>query len=205
MLKILSTRNISLDSLYSFKYELSPTFDIEIDEGQFFYKSLEPPSWLTFIAEADWWIQALAGIATLYVTEIIKELTKYTLKSIRKKISSRSADNDPINLFSTNISKLVKNLPPNTDIILALPIPDSYNPTSLKIISSDINDISIQIALFIHHLPKLMRLIDSEKILQKRILGSIYLELQDDASLKISWKDIDFTSHLHVLPLIESV
>ncbi len=205
MLRITSTSNISLDYIRKFQSELSPTFDLEIEEGQFFYKSLEHPSWVTFIAEADWWIKAFAAVAALYIAEVIKEAAKHTWKSISNRFTSKVTDNDPINFFSIKTAILMKQLPPKSSVILALPIPDFYNSTSLVLLGTEIDDISIQIALFTHHLPELMKLIENEGVQQKRILGSIQLALQKDASLMVSWMDMDFSRHQRIIPFGEPV
>ena len=83
-MRALFTSDISLTTLQAVSAELSGDFQLEVDESQIFLRSAEPPSWVTFIAEADWWVKAMAAYAALYIAEIVKEAGKDSWKNRAK-------------------------------------------------------------------------------------------------------------------------
>lgn len=77
-MKLVATEDVPQPVLEDLCRELAGAIDIEIDEGRFSFKSLEAPSWIRLLAEAEWWQQGFAAIATLYVAELVKEAAKET-------------------------------------------------------------------------------------------------------------------------------
>jgi hypothetical protein len=89
-MKVTSTRDVPLDVLRDLRAELGPEFDLDV-EGQVALLSAEPPSWIAFIAESHWWVQALAAYAALYVAEIVKEAGKDSWKSRGRRLPQSAA------------------------------------------------------------------------------------------------------------------
>jgi hypothetical protein len=52
-----------------------------------------------------------------------------------------------------------------------------------------VDELAVQIAAFVHHLPALQALIRDEGLTRSTIATGIQLELQPDLSLKASWQD----------------
>ena len=163
--------------------------------------SAEPASWVTFLANADWWTQGLAAYAALYVAEIIKEAAKDTWKNRSMALSAGIAVGKGVKKLAASIATFRHRLPPRTQLRIALPVPDDYFATSLELLGFDPADLEVQVALFVHHLPALTTLIQSEQLEGSRVLGGIYLKLVENAALEVSWKDKEFTRHRRVLPL----
>lgn len=204
MLKIQSTNNVPMEIIKDLASELSLNFDVEAEDGQFFYKSADPPTWITFLAEADWWIKILAAGAAYYVIALINESAKSTWMMVSKKITSKFSKDNPIQIFSTKTAAIVQKLSPNLRLFLSLPIPDEYNSTKLELTLTGNDEIAMQLALFTHHLPGLMELIRSEVSSDDRILGGFQLVLQENGSLEVVWKTISFSLQKRVLSLYES-
>jgi len=183
-----STADVPLDELRNLSTELCPDFQIQIDERQMFYKGGLPPSWLAFLADADWLMKLLEVYAGLYVAEIVKEAGKDTWKN-RKKIVSAAGDR--IRQFAVMVGTLRARLSAATRIEIGFPIPDDHDGTRLELVGSDVDDLAFQIAIFVHYLPALLELIRHEKLDRRRVAIGIQLQILGDASLEVSWQDND--------------
>ena len=203
MLKIQSTSNIPLDVIKDFQSLLSSNFDVETEGGQFFHKSSDPPTWITLIAEAEWWMTALGAAAVIFVKTLIQEVAKSTWKGLSKATPTKTIYGNAVKIFANNTFSFVENLAPRTQLFLSIPIPDKYNASSLNLTLGSCDEIAMQVALFAHHLPGLLRLIKNEISPDDRILGSFQLTLLEDGSLKVVWKTMSFDLQSRVLILSE--
>lgn len=202
MLRVSSTRDVSLQELRNLSDELRPDFDLEVDEGQVVLLSTEPPSWITFIAESQWWVQALAAYAALYVAEIVKEAGKDTWKNRGRALAVLGTSSDKLKKLAAGIARTLARLRPTTRAVVAIPIPDEIYATQLYLSSRDENEIAVEIAMFIHHLPALVEFMDRESLAVGKASGWIGLQLLDDGSLEITWFDKQSLDRVHhVIPL----
>ena len=201
MIKLSSTRDISLKVLQELSEDLRPDFDLEVDEGQVVLLSTEPPSWITFIAQSQWWVQALAAYAAVYVAEIVKEAGKDTWKNRGKALAALRTSNDKLKNFASGIAKTLARLRPTTRAVVAIPIPDEIYATQLYLSSRDENEIALEIAMFVHHLPALVELMDREGLTEGRASGWIGLQLLEDGSLQVTWFEKQSLEKVHgVIP-----
>jgi hypothetical protein len=201
-MRALATSDVAIDSIQELRRDLSLDFELQVDDRQIFLSSAEPPSWVTFLANADWWTKGLAAYAALYVAEIVKEAAKGTWKNRGKAVAAGVAAGKGIKKLASSIARFRRRLLPKTQLRVTLPIPDDYFATSLELLGFDPIDLEVQIALFVHHLPALTALIQSERLEHGRVLGGIHLELLPDAALEVSWLDKDsFKEHRRILPL----
>src|SRR5688572_16624885 len=93
MITILSTGDIPLETLESVFAEGSTAGLIEVDESQYFFKSVEPPSWVQLIASIEAWQALLGAGLSVYVSSLLAEAGKETWKDrkdIYKAIGSGS-------------------------------------------------------------------------------------------------------------------
>ena len=93
-MKAHSTSDVSLDLLRELRHELAPEIELEVDDRQTFFKSAEPPSWVAFLAESEWWAKALAAYAALYVAKynpkkIFSEPTKLSYRRTHRLFPQR--------------------------------------------------------------------------------------------------------------------
>ncbi len=196
-----STADISLETLHAIGAELGADFQFEVDESQIILESAEPPSWVTFLAEADWWVKAMAAYAALYIAEIVKEAGKDTWKHRAKALSAAVVAANLIKRFGTALANLRKRLPSRTRIEIALPIPDDYFCTCVELIGTEADDFAVQIALFVHHLPALVKLMRDEELDCHNVDGGISLKLLPDGSLYVRWQDNDtLREHTRTVP-----
>jgi hypothetical protein len=201
-MRAFATSDVPIEAIQELARDLGPDFELEVDDRQISLKSADPPSWVLFLANADWWIKVLAAYAAVYVAEIVKEVGKDTWKNRGKAAAAGIAGGKGIKKLVGSIVKFRPKLRPDTRLRIALPIPDDYFATSLELLGSDPIDLEIQVALFIHHLPALVALMQSEHVEQGRILGGIHLKVLPDASLEVLWKDKKpFAVQRRTLPL----
>ena len=201
-MRVLATSDVPIETIQELNRDLIPDFELEVDDHQIFLKSAEPPSWVTFLANADWWIKVLAAYAAVYIAEIVKEAGKETWKDRGKAVAAGVAAGKGIKKLASGIVKFRQRLLPKTQLRIALPIPDDYFATSLELLGSDPIDLEIQVALFVHHLPALTALILSEQLEHGRVLAGINLKVLPDASLEVSWVDKKpFAQQRRILPL----
>ncbi|HEX6284826.1 MAG TPA: hypothetical protein VFZ71_08125, partial [Pyrinomonadaceae bacterium] len=139
--------------------------------------------------------------AALYVAEIVKEAGKDTWKHRAKALSAAVAAANLIKRFGTALASLRRRLPSRTRIEIALPIPDDYFCTRVELIGTDADDLAIQTALFVHHLPALVELMRDEQLDRRNVAGGISLTLLPDASLHVRWQDSDtLREHTRTVP-----
>ncbi len=186
-MRVHSTRDVPLKLLHEFSSNLQHDIEVEVDENQMVFRSAEPPSWITFFAQADWWIALAAYGALSYVAEIAKEAGKATWKGFMNLASAR--ENNELNRLATEIETLKAQLRKNTKIEIGLPIPNDHSGTRLGLHGASLGELASQIAMFIYHLPELGKLIDSEDLTEDTVAAGIFLELGTDWELKVSWHD----------------
>lgn len=187
-LKVTSTRDVPLEVLHDLREQLGPDFDLEVN-GQVAFFSAEPPSWITFIAQGSWWIQALSAYAALYVAEIVKEAGKDTWKNRGKTLAALRGTSDGIKRFASGIANVLSRLRPNTRAIVGVPLPDKVYSTQLYLSSQDEDELAVEIAMFVHHLPALTKLIEAEGLTSGRASEGVGLTLLQDGSLEVRWFD----------------
>ncbi|MBI3326367.1 MAG: hypothetical protein HYZ81_06660 [Nitrospinae bacterium] len=176
-MRVLSTRDVDLESLRDFAAELYPELDVQVNESQTYLLSAEAPSCISLLAEADWWVKVLAGYAVLYIAEIVKEAAKDTWKNRTKAAAGIGATGGALRKLATGIANLHRRLSDRTRVRVGLPVPDEFSSTRLELLGSDPNNLALQLALFIHHLPALSALIRAEGLDQGKAAGAIRLIL----------------------------
>jgi len=180
-----STADVPLDAFEELR-DLDADFELEIDDQQIALKGGIPPSWVAFFGEASWFVQTLGVYAAIYVGEIVKEAGKETWKNRRVIVS---AAGNRIKQFSDAVVHLRRRLRADTRIEIGLPAPDDYDGTRLELVGTDAENLALQIALFVHHLPGLLKLIDEEHLTKGKVAAGIHLQILDDASLEVWWQD----------------
>jgi len=199
-----STDDVPIAILRELSRELEPDIKVSVDDRQIGLRSVDPPSWITFLAETDWWLKALAAYSAIYIAELVKEGAKETWKN-RSKISSglKTAGNK-IWKLSSEIARLKSRMAKRTKLQIGTPEQNQFS-CSLEFFGSDAEMLAVQIALFIHHLPAVRDIFSTETQSEKRILGSVLLILLDDSSLEVSWIDAKtFFRERRILPLVET-
>jgi hypothetical protein len=139
-IKVVATRDVPEEALRQFRDALSPDFDVDVDGGRVVMLSVEPPSWIHFIAQAEWWVQALAGISTLFVAEIVKEAAKDTWRARAKIISAIAGVGARVRKISDSFVALRRRISSRTEIVIGLPIPDEHFGIHLTLTAVDPDD-----------------------------------------------------------------
>lgn len=188
-MKALSTSDIQLEMLRELREDLAPDVAFEVDDRQIFLRSVDAPSWVSFLAESPWWIKMLAAYSAVYVAEIVREAAKDTWKSRAKAVAAVRGAGNRLWRLAEGIKGLRKRLPGRTRIEVGLPFPEEYFATCLELSGSTVEEIALQLALFVHHLPGLEALISSQSLDRDRVAGGMRLRLLGDGSLAVSWQD----------------
>lgn len=203
-MRVTWTKDLPLDNLRNLSTELGIDFEIEIDETPRIYKGgTVIPSWVRFFAEADWWIKGLGAYAAIYVATIVQEAAKDTWKNRSKIISAAAGAGDRVKQFAAALASLRKRLAPKTHIEIALPFPDDYDGTILEVVGSDVDELAVQLAVFVHYLPALVALIRKEGLTRGTVATGIQLFMLPDLSLKVSWQDASLKRQTRVLTILE--
>ena len=133
----------------------------------------------------------MAAASALYVAELIKESAKETWKNRAKVVAAFVGVTNKARMFAEKIIKLRQRLPERTAVVLALPVPHYYRGSTLALSARDADTLTVEIALFIHHLPALGKLMREEDLEGSRAATGLFLSLLDNGDLKISWVDCD--------------
>lgn len=154
-----------------------------------FFKSLDAPSWVRLIAELSWWQQGLAASATLYVAELLKEAAKDTWKSRAKAAAVAGRAAQQVKQLAAAVWRLKSRLSSRTEVVVCIPEPDEYFGAQFSLHLDDQSVAELELALFVHHLPTVSRLISEYKAMGVTAATGYFLELQDNASLLVWWFD----------------
>jgi hypothetical protein len=198
-MRALSTGDIPLDDLRDLTTQLGPDFGMEIDKRQVVFKSIDPPSWVVFFAEADWWIKVLLASAGLYFAEIVKEAGKDTWKNRAKILSAAAATGDRVRQLAVALASFRRRLAERTRISIGLPTPNDYDGTRFELVGADVDELVVQLAAFVHYLPALAVLMREERLDRVRVATGIRLRMRADFSLEVSWQDSSLKKQTRVL------
>ena len=205
-MKIVSTSDVPLAALQQWATELDSEFEAAVDEGQVHLRSMEAPSWVTFLAESSWWIKLLGAYAALYVAEIVKEAGKDTWRNRGTAVSAAKATGNRLRDLADAVADMRRRLAAPTTLGIGSPIPDEFFPTRLILQGKDSDELLPQLALFVHHLPALSRFSSEQGLTDGRVATGVFLRLRDDGALLVSWHDRETLEiHEHVLELRDAV
>ena len=188
-MRIKWTKDISLEDLLKLAAELGNDFEIQIDETPRLYKGGVSPSWVRFLAEADWWINLLKVYAAIYVAGIVTEAAKDTWKNRSKMVSATVAAGNRVKQFAVALTSLRNVLAPRTGIEIGLPFPDDYDGTCPEVAGTDVDELAAQLAVFVQYLPTLVDLIRKEGLSRASVATGIQLVMLPDLALEVSWQD----------------
>jgi hypothetical protein len=189
-MKVTSTGDVSLDVLSELVPDLSPEIDLEVERAQYQFRTLEPPSFVTFLAQCEWWVQLCAAYAALYFAEIAKEAGKETWKHRDKVLESlTSGGATGVKKLAGCIAKLREHMPKRTRINIGIPVPDDRFPSTFELVGVAPEDLEVEIVVFAMHQQAVSSLVESEGLDQERLLGALRFEILDDGSLQVSWTD----------------
>jgi hypothetical protein len=201
-MKVISTEGVPFDVLDDLIPDLAPDIDLEVDRSQHCFRSFDPPSWVVFLAQCEWWVQLLSGAGALFGAELVKEAAKDTYKHRDKIVEIlRSGGSAALGKLAAGLVKLRDRLPGRTKINIGIPVPNEGFPSTIEVIGVTLEDIELQIKIFAIHQPALSSLIQSEGLEQGKLCGCLRFEVLDDGSLRVSWRDADMNAMTRVLPL----
>lgn len=188
-MRVIATSDVPEDVLRQFRDELRPEFDLDVDGGRVALLSMEPPSWIHFIAQADWWIQGLAAYSALYVAEIVKEAAKDTWKNRTKIVSAAVGVSNKLRRLAEKFINLRNRVSTRTDLIIGLPTPDDHFGAHFELTAADPDTLSLEIALFVHYIPAVLKLIDAEGLNSRKPATGVFLTLLPTCALHVAWFD----------------
>ena len=189
MIKIVATQDISEVALENLSRSLQSEFGTEVDHVGIGLLSAEPPSWITLLADLDWWVKGIGAYAALYVAELVKEAGKSTGRNLASKLVPE--EHSKLEKLAEELATLKAQIADKTKLKIGLPFPNEYFSTSLTLSGTNSQAIAVEIGLFLHHLPKLKHLMKEEKLTESNVATGIFLELLSDGSLQVWWFDSD--------------
>lgn len=188
MINVQSTGDISLAQLEN-AFAASPLGEItKIDERQYFFKSVEPPSWVQLLASVEAWQALLGAGVSLYVSSIIAEAGKETWKS-RKSINKAVASGSQMLLqLAKRLVTLQSLVGQGTTFEVGIPFEDDRYSALLPITTSSAENIELQLAQFSIHAKTLGELLSRTDV---KPVGWIILSLTENGDLFVQWMDCD--------------
>ena len=171
--------NVADSALDEFVADLKNSVGVDPETTEIKLRSLDPPSWITFLAAAPWWQQALGAAAASLVVGALNKAGQDVYQSISNLVKK----SDPLIEFASCLCRFCQR---NRRIRLVIGIRshEQFNGTTLPIECD--SQIESKVALFVHHVPQLIELIENERILDK-VFGGIYLQLFDNGALCVKW------------------
>ena len=188
-MKILATRDVDDHVLDLLRQALDLKLQVTTERGIVALMAAEAPSWVRLIAEASWWQQTLGASATLFVAELIKEAAKDSWKNRAKAISLAVVAGSKLKELAVELLSLRRRLSPKTEIVFAIPVPDDYFGTQLKLSAQDEISLQLEVALFVHHFPALTELMRTEQFVVHKPATGLFLELLPNGDLQVMWFD----------------
>jgi hypothetical protein len=195
-MKIVSTSDVPLDELRRFAAGLGPDFESEVDPSQISLRSVDPPSWVNLLADSGWWTALLGASAALYVAELIKEAAKETWRNRGKAIVAAKASGNRLRELAVAIAAWRSQRSALTTLGIGFPVPSEFFSTKLALEGSDPDELAVQLALFIHHLPAVAQLIAEQGLADGSAATGVFLQLREDGALLVSWHD-RYTLQVH--------
>ena len=159
--------------------DLKDSVGVEPNTNRILLKSLDPPSWLAFLAEASWWQEALGGTVSLVVKSLIEEATR----NFYRAVANRLRKPDPLDEFASCLRKFSRENP-KAGLAIGIRTHDQLNGTTLPMECDA--EMEARIGVFVHHVPRLIELIEKESVLDK-VIGGVYLRLYDNGALGVTW------------------
>lgn len=188
MMKITATEDIPEDALQEFRSSFA-IGTLAPEEGRFFFRSVDGPSWVHLIADWEWWKQLLSVYAAVYVAELVKEAGKESWKSRAKILSAAVKSGVAIKDLAVRVAHLKTRLSDRTEVVIGLPQPDDYSGTHLTLTAKNPALVELELALFVHYLPAVAQFLADQKDKGAWAGTGYFLEIQPNADLLIWWFD----------------
>lgn len=200
-MKIRSTSDLPLALLQQGALALPSDWQVEVDEEQTCYKSMDAPSWVAVVAELPWWGQLFAVAVSVYFSGMVSEAGKDTWRN-RGKIAAamRRAPSAIATLASYLLSAKATGTS-RTKEFLAVPMFDQYQTAALELEYSTEEELEFSIALFVRHAPALEVLLRTEGLIDSPPLGDVQLAFTKECSMEVTWVDASsLIRYARVLP-----
>jgi hypothetical protein len=186
VLTIRSTGDVSLSALENTFSDWASTGKVTIDDNQYFFKSMDVPSWVHVLLSADAWKQLVVAGLSVYAAGFLSEAGKESWKKRGLVISAAKSAGLTLQDFAKKLVTLQNLLGPNTSIAVGLPIKDDAFALILNLNSMGESKIETELALIAVHATELAELIESPDFIP---LGSPTLEASPDETLSVKWMD----------------
>ena len=174
--------NVDESEIDRFVADLRDSVGVEPSTKCIMLKSLDPPLWVAFLAEASWWQAALGGTASLIAANLIGEATRGLYRGVANRLS-RLRKPSPLDEFASCLRRFSRDNP-KAGLVIGIRTHDQFNGTTLPI-KCDV-EMEARIVVFAHHVPRLIELIEKEGVLDK-VIGGVYLRLYDNGALGVTW------------------
>jgi hypothetical protein len=180
---IYSTSGIPLDELSEIVADADLQGEFSVDERQFFFKSLDPPSWVHFIGALSWWQAALVGMASTALAGGLQAAGKEAWQKRRE--LTRSSSEILWRLAEAIIT--LQNLYPRSTIRVGFPLADEFHPGLFELAppssAEEIAQMLVWFATFSSQLENFVR--DAEV----NPCGSIMVRPTEDGAMNLTWQD----------------
>lgn len=117
----------------------------------------------------------------------MREAAKASWKIVASNLEAKNIDNDAIKVTASQLIKAKFQAGENAFISIGLPIPDDVYTILLRCKSTNENELSLEISLFVYHLPQLLSYLREHQLEKGIAAGWISLQLLDSGDLQVKW------------------
>lgn len=172
-----------------------------VDSRQYFFKSVEPPSWVQFILSLQGWQALLGAGLSIFTTGIISAAGKETWEKRAKIPQAFKAGSLMLLELAKSIVTLQDLVGPATRIEVGVPLDDDAYSALLTITATTPETVEAQLAQLSVHADSLGQLLARS---DTSPVGWIILELTADGGLAVRWMDKESLDQHEVLLALET-
>ena len=186
--QISATADIPEPVLATLVADLEPLGSVRVDGRRFFFKSVDPPSWVALLELPSTWIQVLGPSAAIFLGELLKEAAKDTWRN--KAAIARALAlpvSAPLRAAAMALAKFRRSAHPRTGIDVGYPVPDEHFGARLRLEGRDADTIALELALFVRQSGAIERLLGEVQEGSDAPIGPIILRLKQDGAVEVAW------------------
>lgn len=186
MIRIYSTSDIPLDDVSNVFAEELRSNQIEIDRSQFFFKSMEPPSWIHLVVSLTWWQAALVGAGSAVMGGFFHEMGRDAWKNREAVGDAVRATPEALWKLADRIVELQTLMPPTTRIRIGFPLEDELHPALYSIEGIAVGEIANELGQFGRNATLIQEFLDRD---EPALSGPATITLTEGGGLILRWLD----------------
>jgi hypothetical protein len=187
-MRVSATADIPAPLLAALVADLEPLGSVRVDGRRFYFKSIDPPSWVALLELPSTWIQILGPSAAIFLGELLKEAAKDTWRN--KAAIARALAlpvSAPLRAAAIALARFRGSAQARTSVDVGFPVPDEHFGTRLRLEGREPDTIALELALFVRQSGAIERILREAEESGDAPIGQVILRLQRDGAVEIIW------------------